>query len=124
MKRIWIAAALLVAVALIAGYSCYTVGRNLSRLQSICDELYAGADNKAEAAALSEKLADEWKTSQKIFSIWLAHDHVEEVNSEVNKIKYYAETGDADGIRVGCVSCTVFFNDMRHAQIPFPENIF
>lgn len=124
MKRLWAAAILLVLALFLSIYGKFAVEKSIDEICITIENIKNSAESGRDMNGLSAELKEQWEKGQKKLSIWLAHSHVEEVNSQINLINYYIDVGENKDIPECCVQCKVFFDDMRHAQLPYCENVF
>lgn len=122
MKRLW-AALLLLLLTLAAGfYGKYTVDKQIDRTIRLVESLAAAPADARDP--LTEPLRSQWDKTKKTLSIWLAHTHIEEVNTRITLLLAAAEDKNEENIREMSLTALEYLKEMREAQIPYLENVF
>ena len=124
MRRLWVAAGLLLCIFCVVGFGCFSVSRHLASLR-------ADVQTLDEAAALEQPLSDscealraDWARARKVLCVFLAHEHAEPVSQEMDLLILYCDTKQYDEVRASCRRCLTYFEDMKTAQWPLLENLF
>lgn len=124
MKRLWIAVALLLLAVFLGLYGNYTIDKSIDAISLTLAEIAETEREYEKNAQLADRLSVQWTDCQKKLSVWLAHGHIDEVNKQINLILFYLQKNDYENIPSVCLQCSVLFDDMKNAQLPYVENIF
>lgn len=125
MKRLWIAAALLLAVAALSVGSLQWRLSSIDRLETLLDTAEtAVTDGTPDAAHAAAAFRDACLHTGEAFSFLAHHEQNDPLLESASLLPMLLTCGDTDGYFTEIARCRFFLEELHRAELPLPGNIF
>lgn len=125
MKRIHIALILLTIITLLCSTQIVFIytscNRFIEKIEYVEKKFSNGEYMKAKE--ISEEIEREWKQTSKIADMFLFHDYVDDITSNINQMKIYIEENEAADFYIICSILKNQIASLKNSEIPTAENI-
>lgn len=125
MKRIYIAAILLIftAVVCFSEYKVVTKSAEKYIYEINKIENFYSDDMKNDALILTDNLSVNWQESSTSMDSFLFHEYVDDISSNIKKLKIYIEENDKSALTSTCEELKIQLESLKRSEFPTLYNI-
>ena len=126
MKRIIIAAALLIAVIAICSLSYYFLNNTIDTIISLADTALKSAEenNTEQMLITAQKIKNTWIKKESILSVMTPHSETESMDEIIEKLIYFAKNKKVDEYKEYCVELKAKASFIKEEEKLSLRNIF
>lgn len=126
MKRVYIAAVLLLLCFGMCIFFNISVDKKCKTLSSLITSALTSADSgdMALAAHKAESAEKLWEKYHSSFSMLITHSHFDELDEYIKMMKYYGDKNKKAEFSENCSMAVYELSHLRRTQKPDAENIF
>ncbi len=127
MKRLWISAALILALCVLAGVHVVCLGRFIGELDGLLSQAegQVAAEDWPQAEALTRQALDRWESRAFYLHSTLRHEDVDEVTTSYHEVLAFLEGGEKQPAEYAAANARlrVQLSLLLEEELPTLENV-
>ena len=125
MKRVYVAIALLLAVAVGCIVSIWLENKHLTDMIKATEQMerYCLEDNVEQAERLALDLRDGFSKKTQTFALFLHHSVLQDIEESLAVLPYYLRCGEIDHFLTETARCRLLLQTQLKTELPTWENI-
>lgn len=126
MKRLFVAAAILLSVIILCIFTLNLQSKNINFLINIIDEMQQSYDQKdlGKCIEVSHHFKEEFDAKTRFFPFFMRHSDVSKIEDTAVTLPTMLEANDTDHFIVELTKCRSQLEELAKLETPTLENIF
>lgn len=124
MKRLIVAFALSGFIVVSLAFSIFYIKSVCGETSALLDECISAYDNNNETYKKAEALSKYWEDHEKLLSVFVNHESLDEVESAIKSLKDYSDTEAREIFHEYCGSVEILIHQLLEDTFPTVHSIF